>query len=105
MQMQISPDSTFINVTWTKKDNDIVHSYELQYNYSIRECRSKSDVINVSINSGNNITNSYTLYNVEEDSDFTISLVAINPAGRSEAATKVTTTLQTGMCVHVIFQM
>ena len=92
--MQISPDSTSINITWTTKDIDIVHGYEIQYNYSIRECQSNSEVMNVLINDGN--VNGYTLYDVEEDSDFTISLIAINPAGKSRATTETATTLQAG---------
>ena len=40
--------------------------------------------------------NNYNLSEIEEDSDFTISLVAINPAGRSEAAIENTRTLRSG---------
>ena len=98
IRMQISPDSTFINITWAKNNSDIVYGYEIQYNYSIRECQSNSDDINIIINDGK--INRYTLYDVQENSDFTISLVAINPAGRSRAATKTTTTLQAGMCYN-----
>ena len=85
-------------MSWAKKESDIVFGYELQYNYSIRECQSNSDIMNISINNGS--INSYTFYDVEEDSDFTISLTAINPAGRSKATTEVATTLQKGMCTY-----
>ena len=40
--------------------------------------------------------NSYILDILEEDSDFSICLFAINPAGRSEPACINTTTLQSG---------
>ena len=91
--MQILPDFTSIVITWKE---DIVHGYELQYSYNIRGCpESNSDIMKISIDDGK--INSYTLHKVEEDSDFTISLVAINPAGRSIAATEMVTTLQAGI--------
>ena len=95
--MQTLPDSTFIIITWKNKE-DIVYGYELQYSYRIRECQSNSYVMKISIDNGN--INNYTLYDLEEDSDFTISLIAINPAGRSTAATEMATTLQAGMCYN-----
>ena len=92
--MKILAGSTFINITWIKNEKDNVHGYELQYNYSIRECQSNSDVLNISFDG---TFNSYTLLDVEAYSDYTVSLVAINPAGKSEATTVMTTTLQSGI--------
>ena len=82
-----------MHISWISNEKDVIHSYILQYSYSIRECESTSDVFDISIHGYNR---SYILNQLEEDSVFNISLVAINPAGRSEAATIVVTTLNAG---------
>ena len=87
------PGSTSINVSWISHEEDVIQNYVLQYSYSIRECDNSSDVVNVSVDDSEN---SHMLFPLEEDSDFNISLVAINPAGRSEAATVMVTTLTAG---------
>ena len=92
--MNASVGSTVVNITWSKRSNDIVHQYELQYSYRIRECLNNSGTSNITELS--NSSRSHTLENQEEDSDFTISLFAINPAGKSEAATVMATTLPSG---------
>ena len=91
--LNASVGSTFVNITWSKRPNDIVHQYELQYSYRIRECWNNSGMINIELS---NSSRSRTLENLEEDSDVTISLFAINPAGKSEAATVMATTLPSG---------
>ena len=82
--------------------------YELEYNFTIRECQDNSgNVWNVRINDGS--LRSYTLANstdtpVEEDSDYFIMFTAVNSDGKSEPVTTETSTLATGiqiyMCVH-----
>ena len=85
--------SNSINISWSFDKRDVIFGYKLQYRYTIRECRSSSDLMNVTFDS---TANSYILENLEEDSNFSISLFAINPAGRSEPACLNTTTLQSG---------
>ena len=91
-------DSTSINVSWSFDTRDIIPRYELQYSYTIRECRSSSDLMNITFAS---TANSYIIDNLEEDSDFTISLFATNPAGISEPACLNITTLQSGKICNI----
>ena len=93
--LNTSVSSTNVELTWSTRDNDIVYGYELQYDYHIRQCPSNTPGMMRSINIGNDI-NSYTLEELEEDSEFNISLTAFNPAGRSEPANLVATTLPSG---------
>ena len=91
--LNVVTDSTSISVSWSFDKRDVIFGYELQYRYTIRECQRNSDLMNVTFDSP---ANSYIIENLEEDSDFIISLFAINPAGRSEPACLNTTTLQSG---------
>ena len=89
------PGSTSIHISWISIEEVVIHNYILQYSYSIRECESTSDVFNVSID---RYKRSHMLDKLEEDSEYSVSLVAINPSGRSEAATIMVTTLTAGIC-------
>ena len=80
---------------------DDVENYEITYNYTVHECRSESDSNNfstVNITLTESLRN-YTILNspvtpVEEDSTYTISLMATNRSTgeRSEATTVLVTT-------------
>ena len=89
------PASKSISISWAIKDQEIIHSYHLQYSYIIRECHNiNSSLMNMSLEkSGTN----YKLKGLEEDSSFSISLVAVNPAGTSEEAIVMANTTQSGI--------
>ena len=89
----LSVGSTNIELTWSIRDSDIVYGYNLQYNYHIRQCPNNNGMMR-SINISNRT--SHTLENLEEDSEFNISLTAFNPAGRSEPANVVANTSSSG---------
>ena len=92
--LNASVGPTHVELTWSTSGGDVVYGYELQYDYHIRQCPINTGMrrsINIS-----NSTNSYTLESLEEDSEFNISLTAFNPAGRSEPANVVATTLPSG---------
>ena len=93
--LSTSVGSTNVEITWSTSDGDIIYGYELEYSYHIRQCPINTGMMSSSINISNS-TNSYTLENLEEDSEFNISLTAFNPAGRSEPANLVATTLPSG---------
>ena len=93
--LNISVGPTQVKLTWSTGDGDIIYGYELQYDYHLRQCPSNAPGMMKSINIANS-TNRYTLENLEEDSEFNISLTAFNPAGRSEPANLVATTLTSG---------
>ena len=92
--LSTSVGSTNVELTWSTRDGDIVYGYELQYNYHIRQCPSNVLGMIRSIDISN--STSHTLENLEEDSGFNISLTAFNPAGRSEPANVLATTLTSG---------
>ena len=98
--LNASTGFNFINITWSKRANDYVYEYELHYSYHIRECQDNSVIMN-SIKIDNS-TKNYSLMNLEEDSEFNISLVASNLAGKSEPATVVATTLTSGRDIYRI---
>ena len=94
IELTASAGSTVINITWNKQDTDVVYEFRLHYSYHIRECQDNST--NMSSIPIDNYTRSYTLMGLEEDSEFNISLTALNPAGESEPATTTTATLPSG---------
>ena len=93
--LSTSVGSTNVEIAWSTRDGDIVYGYELQYDYHIRQCPSNTPGMMRRIDISNS-TNSYTLEHLEEDSEFNISLTAFNPAGRSEPANLMATTLTSG---------
>ena len=78
-----------------------VLSYEIKYNFTIRECSvSSGNVWNVTINDGS--LRNYALVNstdtpVEEDSDYFLMFSAVNSDGKSEPVTIETNTSATGI--------
>ena len=94
----VSVYSTSITFNWEQDLSSDVFYYELQYNFTIRECYSEGNTkewIYVIID--NSSLSSYTLENssespVEEDSVYSIILIAVNSDGVSEAiVTKIST--------------
>ena len=97
------PASKSISISWAIKDQEVVHSYHLQYSYIIRECHNiNSNMMNASLAT---LGTHYKLQDLEEDSRFNISLVAINPAGTSEEAIIMANTTQSGIycCIIISF--
>lgn len=93
-------NATTIAVTW-EHPGGLLDSYELTYLYIINECgiNIRDPPVTITLSSSQS---SYTIMNgpntpVEEDSDYSISLFAINSAGRSSAARVLVTTPEAGM--------
>ena len=100
----ISAGSTYIIITWENNLSSALHWYELEYNFTIRDCKNYTSEGNEVING--NLT-SYTLRNssetpVEEDSACNIFLTAVNSDGRSEASTIQISTLGAGMLIKLV---
>jgi hypothetical protein len=95
IDLSTSVGSTNIEITWSTRDDDIVDGYQVQYDYHIRQCPNNTPGMMNSTNISNS-KNSHNLEHLEEDSEFNISLIAFNPAGRSEAANVVATTAPSG---------
>lgn len=98
------PETTTITVTWNQNQADVVDSYEIVYSYRVNvyhgpePCFTSSNINVMVIDS---TVSQYMLSNstrtpIEEDSNYTISLTAINSAGRSMQASVNPRTLQAG---------
>ena len=101
MAMPTSPTS--ITVTWDHlSGGPDVDSFEINYNYILNECSSvRNQTVNVIIS--NSSQRSYIIENgpdtpVEEDSRYSISIIARNSVGRSEPSSVEVTTLEAGTC-------
>ena len=97
----VDQSDTYIHITWIISEEDKVEHFQLHYSYTIRGC--------VGLNGTNyfvlsNITRSYNLSNLEENSDFFIALTAVNQAGKSNPATIQTYTLQAGEIISWNFK-
>lgn len=89
--------SNSIAINWQR--DDAVEYYQIQYNFTIRECKfsSKVNMQNRTVNT----TKSGIVLNgpsdgIEEDSDYNISLIAINSNGNSQANMIMNTTKEAG---------
>ena len=82
--------ATSITLTWNQPPNsvDAVDGYEINYNFSISECRDSSYSAPVTVIVEDGAVRNYTLTNsvstpIEEDSRYLIQLTAINSITRS----------------------
>ena len=104
MNVVATTEATSISITWHQAEGDMVDFYEIEYNFSVNAypefCdRRSTDPITVVV-SGSTVQ-SYTFSNsittpVEEDSNYSISLTAVNSAGRSKPAKVKPSTQQAG---------
>ena len=93
---KVTPQTTSIDLAWSQPAGDVVDSFTISYSYVIRGC-------NGSVLGGDTITGidgsirAYSLSNLEENSDFDISITAVNGAGSSPVPARTTsTTLEAG---------
>ena len=90
--LNTSPQSTSITLTWSQPSGDVVDSYQISYSYTIRVCGNL--VMNAANISVANSSRMYSLTGLEENSDYTIFLTAINVNGSSPTVnTAIRTTL------------
>ena len=97
---------TSITLTWMQPGGPEVESYEINYSYILNECSGVRDP-QVTVTLSNSSLRSYTIENgpetpVEEDSEYSISLIAINSVGRSPASDTRVTTDEAGTCYSVL---
>ena len=83
----VSAGSKSIIITWDQDLSSEVQWYELQYNFTIRECEIRSG--NVEVGMIDRFLRKYTLENstetpIEEDSAYTVFLSAVNFDGTSD---------------------
>ena len=99
-------ESNSITIYW--EQDDLAQSYKIQYNFTIRECADEMATLITSHELNETMNrNNYTIRNsadmpVEEDSDYNISLIAVNSNVNSPAAIINGTTKQTGTIISYI---
>ena len=99
----VSPTSppTSITLTWEQPEApDAVDGYEINYSYDVIECLRDGDTqpfppVTVTLNNGS--LRNYTIMNstttpVEEDSQYNISITAVNSVGQSGPSNMAFTT-------------
>ena len=88
---KVTPQTTSINLVWSQHAGDVVDSYAISYSYITRGCDG-------TVLGGNTITGidgsirTYSLSNLEENSDFSISITAVNGAGSSPVPARISST-------------
>ena len=103
--------ATTITLTWDQPlGADAVESFVITYSYDVRECINDGEntpLQPVSVTIGNGSQRSYTIMNssetpVEEDSQYSISMRAVNSVGMSaQSNTAMTTTASAGECLLI----
>ena len=91
VMLSTSPQSTSITLTWSQSPGDVVDSYQISYSFTIRGCGMGGG----HVSTVNGSSREYTLTGLEENSDFTINITAMNGAGSSPPARNTTKTLET----------
>ena len=91
--MDATATSTTIALSWTQSGSS-VDSYTVSYNYTIRRCGSDPESGSEEISDGN--ARSFTWTDLEEDSDYTITLTAISLTGQLTSNQISTTTNTAG---------
>jgi len=90
MATSLSP--TTINLTWTQPVEDIVSSYGIVFSYQ-GPC---SGFTHTNTTTVEGTSRDYTLSGLQEFSNYTVSVTAVNDAGNATDTTEVITTLSAG---------
>ena len=89
---EVTTTSTTITLSWTQSAT--VDRYTVSYTYTIRRCGSGPVSGSEEISNGN--ARRFTLTDLEEDSDYTITLTAISAAGQLQiTSNQISTTTDT----------
>ncbi len=89
--------ATSINITWTQSSDIFIDRYEVSYMYTIRRCSTSPER---GMNTLSGSARSYNLMSLNEDSNYTITVTAINDEG-SKSSTITADTFTSGK--HTIF--
>ena len=90
MAESLSP--TTINLTWTQPNEDFVSSYEIVYSYQ-GPC---SGFTHTNTTTVEGTSRNYTLSGLQEFSNYTVNVTAVNDAGNATTTTEAITTLSAG---------
>ena len=87
-----SPQSTSITLTWSQSLGDVVDSYQISYSFIIGGC----GVGGGHVSTVNGSSREYTFTGLEENSNYTINVTAMNGTGSSPPATTTARTAIAG---------
>ncbi len=88
----LQTSSTSITITWTQTTGDVVDSYTISYSFMVIGCGGVSGSTGTNNIMGiDGSTRMYTLSGVEEYTEFTITLTAVNGAGSTSVSRVVYT--------------
>ena len=94
--MDATATSTTIDLSWTQSGS-FVDSYTVSYTYTIRRCARGSGPVSGSEEISDGNARSFTLTDLEEDSDYTTTLTAISAAGQATSGQISRTTDTSGI--------
>ena len=94
--MALSQAPTSINFTWTQPVGEVVDSYEVSFSYQ-GPCSGFNHTNTTTVEG---TTRQYTLTGLQEFSNYTVTVVAVNGARRSEESRENVVTLPDGMCIR-----
>ena len=90
--------STSITLTWTQPEGEVVDSYEVSFSYQV-PCSGFNHTNTTTVEG---TTRRYTLTGLQEFSNYTVTVMAVNGAGRSEESSESIVTMADGTCVSSI---
>ena len=91
--MAVSESPTSINLNWTQPEGEVVDSYEVSFSYQ-GPCNGFTHTNTTTVDG---TTRQYTLTTLQEFSNYTVTVVAVNVAGRSEENSVNVVTMADGM--------
>ena len=95
--MAVSHSPTSINLTWTQPEGEVVDSYDVSFSYQ-GPCTGFNHTNTTTVNG---TARQYTLTGLQEFSTYTVTVVAVNGAGRSEESRESVVTMEDGMSFKV----
>ena len=93
--MNISESPTSINLIWTQPEGEVVDSYEVSFSYQ-GPCSGFNHTNTTTVDG---TTRQYTLTGLQEFSNYTVTVVAVNDAGRSGGSSLNVVTMADGAYV------
>ena len=80
-----SPTATTISLTWNVTGDILIERFEVSYSYTVNTCTAQAGSDMVTIN--DRTKRSHTLGSLSEDSQYTITVTAINSEGNTSNTT------------------
>ena len=89
----VNSQSTSITLTWTQPEKEVVDSYEVSFSYQ-GPCSGFNHTNTITVNG---TTRQHTLTGLQEFSNYSVTVTAINDGGSTPSSAQMITTLSSGM--------